>query len=359
MNYFLNYSNRISALVIAVVCVMLFCIFAVDISTAEKSKDDSPYFNKELSRLSYGLALLDSNAAYIDQVDCLIVRVMARNSEKSGKEDTGAGRNNDVARIFELRNQEEREWCDIFADVARETKDIAVTSLQTKTVPIDGFLFYATRPEPLYEDESSKELLKNAVKLGKFPPSPYGEPVGLFKTIDHCRSAEARLRKLDNPTRPCRSWMDSWFAKAEAPKPEVIEAAQRADYKKAIWAAVSRLLSFGAMVLVYLFSRHMFSYSSPISSRQRVRDYMKCAGAVAVVSLLLWATYGTHFESEDADPIHGTGEWVQDFKPTDKERNEHGIEMFLLLLVPAWFGVRRAHMDAPLASPGAVLETGR
>jgi hypothetical protein len=356
MNCSSNSSNRISALAIAVICVGLLCLFVVDISHAKKNKEDSPYFNKELSRLSYGLALLDANAAFVDQRSCVFVREIASTLEKS---DQGKpGDDDDLSRHFELRKQEEREWCDIFTEVARDTKDIAATALQTQAVPTNGYLLYARRSEPLFEDENSKESLKAAIRLGKFPPSPEGEPVGLFKTLEGCQTAEARLRNLDSPTRPCRPWMNSWLAKVKAPKSEEIEAAHRVDYEKVAWAAVVKLLGLGALVVVYLFSRHMFSSSSPISSRQRMGDYLKCAGGVAVLSVTLWATYGSHFESEDTDPIHGTGEWVQDFNPTDKERNEHGLETFLILLIPAWLGVRKAHEAAPLFSP-RVEEAGK
>jgi hypothetical protein len=64
------------------------------------------------------------------------------------------------------------------------------------------------------------------------------------------------------------------------------------------------------------------------------------------VGIILWSLYGTHYEAEDSDPIHGIGEWVTDFDPTMKQRNEIGLKIFVILLIPVWFGVSKAHSRA-------------
>ena len=66
---------------------------------------------------------------------------------------------------------------------------------------------------------------------------------------------------------------------------------------------------------------------------------------VAVVSLVIWASYGTH--TEDADPLRGGGEVVTDFEPTDKERNEYGVETFFVLGIPAMVAVYKNYKKNP------------
>lgn len=68
---------------------------------------------------------------------------------------------------------------------------------------------------------------------------------------------------------------------------------------------------------------------------------------VAVVSLCLWAGYGTH--KEDEDPLRGGGgEVVVDFVPTDKERNEYGVTTFFVLGIPAAVAVYRHYKKNPV-----------
>jgi hypothetical protein len=75
-------------------------------------------------------------------------------------------------------------------------------------------------------------------------------------------------------------------------------------------------------------------------------NYVAVLGVVALISLGLWATYGTH--TEDADPLFGGGETVVDFEPSDKQRNEHGLTMFFVLSIPALYGVYRRQKEEPL-----------
>ena len=61
---------------------------------------------------------------------------------------------------------------------------------------------------------------------------------------------------------------------------------------------------------------------------QKWRNYLTVAGSIAVFCLVLWSSYGTHIEN--SDPIYGGGDEVQDFKPTESQRNEYGIEELLI-----------------------------
>ena len=55
-----------------------------------------------------------------------------------------------------------------------------------------------------------------------------------------------------------------------------------------------------------------------------------------VLSVLSWATLGTHIE--DADPLFGGGETFVDFVPTHYERDQVGAGLFFDLLLPALLG---------------------
>jgi len=66
-------------------------------------------------------------------------------------------------------------------------------------------------------------------------------------------------------------------------------------------------------------------------------------GVIALISLGLWASYGTH--TEEADPLYGGGETIVDFEPTDKERNEYGLTWFFTLTIPALYGLYKKQKD--------------
>ena len=74
------------------------------------------------------------------------------------------------------------------------------------------------------------------------------------------------------------------------------------------------------------------------------RDYKGSLGeccllvfyVACVLSVVSWATLGTH--TEDADPLFGGGETVLDFVPTHYERDQVGAGLFFDLLLPALLG---------------------
>ena len=67
---------------------------------------------------------------------------------------------------------------------------------------------------------------------------------------------------------------------------------------------------------------------------------------VAIVSSVTWYSYGTH--KEETDPLRGGGEVIVDFVPTDKERNEYGLEMFIVLGVPAMVAIYQNYKKNPM-----------
>lgn len=289
------------------------------------SKNDSGFYNAELAKVSYGLALLDANARYMDERECHIQRL----TEEIAK----------TNEILKTDSTEEKEWCEVFVDVAKDTKEIAQVALQSNEARPEGFLFYAWRYEsPFYEEDKEHEERKN--KAGKFPPGKTGEPVGLFKTLESCQAAEARIRKLDNGTRPCRPWTNSWFAKAQ---PSAEKAEDILDFGKVFWGAFGTLFQAGVLLLIYKLALSFYVSPVPKTRGQRFKDYLHSLVVVVFIALMAWGVYGTHFEGDE-----DTGSYVQDFKPTKQGRNEHGMEVFLILLVSVWLGVKNAHGSARL-----------
>lgn len=66
-------------------------------------------------------------------------------------------------------------------------------------------------------------------------------------------------------------------------------------------------------------------------------NYFRVIGITALISSVMWSSYGTHVE--DADPLYGGGERIVDFEPDSQERNEYGLIIFLALSIPAIIGV--------------------
>ena len=303
----------------------------------KRPEGGSGYFNDELAKVSYGLALLEANARYKDELECYVQRQFGKHAKI--EDETKKTDSSEILRLFEMKKTEEKEWCAVFVGVAKDTKEIAQTALQSNAAPTEGFLFYAWRFEnPFSYDD--KEYEDSKYKAGKFPPGQTDEPVGLFKTLESCQATESRIRKLDGGTRSCRPWTNSWFAKAQPPA-ENAEAIL--DFKKAFVGAAGILFSAGGLFWVYKLALTVYVSPAPKTRGQRFKDYLQSLVVVAFITLMAWSAYGTHFEGDD-----DTGSYVQDFKPTKQGRNEHGMEVSLILLVSVWLGVKNAHGSARL-----------
>jgi len=88
------------------------------------------------------------------------------------------------------------------------------------------------------------------------------------------------------------------------------------------------------------------SYSgsmTPARERSPTGCYLAVAGQVALFTLFLWASYGTHVESSDPPEPYGGGntEIVEDFTPTRQQRNSYGLEKLITLELAALYGVYR------------------
>lgn len=307
----------------AIALILLGSFLPYDSSEAKSNTDRRPgseFFNEELAKVSYGLALLAANARVTDEAECAVLRLLHQDNPVD-------------------QQVEKKEWCVLYEQIAKDTKELAEKALQSKVAPSEGFLFYAWRYEGFVFGDD-KETKEGAYKLGKLRPGPHGEAVGLFKTLESCQVAEDRVRKLDDGTRPCRSWKESWFAQAQ-PEKEIPEEAF--EFRKVFGGVLGTLLSAGVLIWVYKLARNVYESAVPKTRGQKAKEYLHGAVIVAGLSVMVWALYGTHFESDDDDPLHGSGQYVQDFKPTNKERNEHGLKVFLTLLAPVWLGTKHAH----------------
>jgi len=62
-----------------------------------------------------------------------------------------------------------------------------------------------------------------------------------------------------------------------------------------------------------------------------------------VIGYMSAVDYGTH--REDTDPLYGGGETVVDFQPTERERWEHGLQLFeyaaCASCVGVWLGLKQ------------------
>lgn len=99
--------------------------------------------------------------------------------------------------------------------------------------------------------------------------------------------------------------------------------------------------------IAYRVARHSASKASAAW-----RSYGTATAVVAVLAAIAASSAGTHVE--DADPLRGGGEVVEDYPVSPAERTERGVADFLTLLGPALLGVRAGRRD-PEPAPVSIL----
>lgn len=104
------------------------------------------------------------------------------------------------------------------------------------------------------------------------------------------------------------------------------------DIQVVFWKVLGFLGKGIFIVLAYYFGWHFSSIY-----KSKIKSYLLVLACTAVVSLGMWASYGTY--REKVDPLFGGGKKIEVFKPTDKERNEHGLTIFISLTIPTFYGV--------------------
>lgn len=110
------------------------------------------------------------------------------------------------------------------------------------------------------------------------------------------------------------------------------EAFNNATLPTAFWNPLLALLQAGLMALAYLAG---FRFATIYE--EGWRNYLLVLYAVGILSLISWSNLGIHVEN--ADPLFGGGETVTDFIPKPEEGSNHAIKVFLILLIPAIYGV--------------------
>jgi hypothetical protein len=102
---------------------------------------------------------------------------------------------------------------------------------------------------------------------------------------------------------------------------------------------LSTYASFALVFVPYFFGRLANVY------KKVWQNYLFVFASVAVFCFVLWHDYGTHIEN--SDPLEGGGERGQDFEPTEKQRNEYGLEKLLTFEIAAMYGVYRGNRNGP------------
>jgi hypothetical protein len=110
------------------------------------------------------------------------------------------------------------------------------------------------------------------------------------------------------------------------------------DFSTVFYGIVGYLGKAFIVICAFWFGRNMGNKYKP-----KWINYLAILGVIAIVSLICWSSYGTH--TENADPLYGGGDTVVDFEPTDNERNEHGLTLFISLSIPALYGIYKKQQE--------------
>lgn len=120
------------------------------------------------------------------------------------------------------------------------------------------------------------------------------------------------------------------------------------DYESAITSSLKYLGSWVGVYITYHFTYHYhranFTKQPAVWNGSR---YVICIIACAFIGWIWALELGTHVE--DADPLYGGGNVVQDFIPTEAQQVQHGLTVFLGTLVPALLGLHQGVKDAFLS----------
>ena len=91
-----------------------------------------------------------------------------------------------------------------------------------------------------------------------------------------------------------------------------------------VYQAGARLFMIGVAYIIYSLGRTL---SKELKTKMKCFLVLFCFSAF--IGLLSYSTHGSHIENED--PLFGVGgETIQDFEPTDAERLESGVMVFVV-----------------------------
>jgi uncharacterized membrane protein len=109
-----------------------------------------------------------------------------------------------------------------------------------------------------------------------------------------------------------------------------------------VGSAVTYLLSFFGVWITYVFAKSFVEANSFGESwLSRVKHYLLCVCACALIAWFCALTLGTHQEDQGLDSAT-----VVDYQPSNDERTRHALVAFLCLLVPAFSVLKVACKNA-------------
>lgn len=288
-----------------------------------------PFTLENLDQISPGLALMEADSFYMENIYCASRKIFSPDETKSTLPSEEHQASDSI--LGKIRTKE-KAICTVSSKTSEDTKKIAAETLQDKTVSPVGYLFFAFDSDPgFYEEEETYS--GRPLKQGRS-----GLPVGLFHTLQDCQNYEEILRRVDFSTGFCKPWKETWLGKLRTSfLMEIKKERDNVDYEDLFWKIFSKI--FIAVVIFWIYYVAKLFFSSTL--HEKIGNYSKGLGAAFVIAIISWSSYGTH--KEDADPLYGGGYTVVDFVPTKKERNEHGLFVFFITLIPIWYGTYKVH----------------
>jgi hypothetical protein len=109
-------------------------------------------------------------------------------------------------------------------------------------------------------------------------------------------------------------------------------AFSKAGFPDVLWKPGEILLKGGLVALAFFAGRHFADVY-----KQGWRNYLLIFYGVGILTIVAWAGLGTR--TENADPVYGGGDTVVDFVPSNTERSNHAVTVFLSLGIPALYGM--------------------
>jgi len=103
------------------------------------------------------------------------------------------------------------------------------------------------------------------------------------------------------------------------------------DIFKGLWV----LFRFGVIYFVYSVARK----TTEDGTNSKWKSYSWTVAIVLGLTILSSTTIGTHVE--DADPLFGGGEVVEDYEVSSHERIKQGFYLFTVLIIPALIGTHK------------------
>lgn len=100
--------------------------------------------------------------------------------------------------------------------------------------------------------------------------------------------------------------------------------------------------AFSLLRVGIAYAAYQFGRIAPGHFKRKLKCYATMVSVAVFLGFMAATNFGSHVD--DADPLFGCGEVVQDYEPTDTERLESGVKIFVmagtLLVLGAAHGFR-------------------